>query len=134
TRLFPRMAIGSSSHRPGIPLRARTALECIWKTFPAFTSGRHNAKHSVAVRSSPADGEIENESNGECASLEITRNRLHRWLEDSGERSHHIGRTHGPLTGACPGPLFALVGSGVTVMIVAIISALAGTWLYGPLR
>ena len=38
------------------------------------------------------------------------------------------------LTGACPGPLFALVGSGVTVMIVAIISALAGTWLYGPLR
>ena len=37
-------------------------------------------------------------------------------------------------TGACPGPLFALVGSGVTVMIVAIISALAGTWLYGSLR
>ena len=38
------------------------------------------------------------------------------------------------LTGACPGPLFALVGNGVTVMIVAIISALAGTWLYGLLR
>ena len=38
------------------------------------------------------------------------------------------------LTGACPGPLFALVGSGVTVMIVAIITALAGTWLYGFLR
>lgn len=38
------------------------------------------------------------------------------------------------LTGACPGPLFALVGSGVTVMIVSIISALAGTWLYGFLR
>jgi uncharacterized protein len=38
------------------------------------------------------------------------------------------------LTGACPGPLFALVGSGITVMIVAIISALAGTWLYGLLR
>ena len=38
------------------------------------------------------------------------------------------------LTGACPAPLFALVGSGVTVMIVAIISALAGTWLYGFLR
>jgi hypothetical protein len=38
------------------------------------------------------------------------------------------------LTGACPGPLFALVGSGVTVMIVAIASALAGTWLYGFLR
>jgi uncharacterized membrane protein YedE/YeeE len=38
------------------------------------------------------------------------------------------------LTGACPGPLFALVGSGETVMIVAIVSALAGTWLYGMLR
>jgi uncharacterized membrane protein YedE/YeeE len=38
------------------------------------------------------------------------------------------------LTGACPGPLFALVGNGVTVMIAAISSALAGTWLYGFLR
>jgi len=38
------------------------------------------------------------------------------------------------LSGACPGPLFALVGNGVTVMIAAIASALAGTWLYGVLR
>ena len=38
------------------------------------------------------------------------------------------------LAGACPGPMFALVGNGVTVMIVAIGSALAGTWLYGVLR
>lgn len=38
------------------------------------------------------------------------------------------------LTGACPGPLFALVGNGVTVMAAAIVSALAGTWLYGLLR
>jgi hypothetical protein len=38
------------------------------------------------------------------------------------------------LTGACPGPLFALVGNGITVMIAAIASALAGTWLYGFLR
>jgi uncharacterized membrane protein YedE/YeeE len=38
------------------------------------------------------------------------------------------------LTGACPGPLFALVGNGVTVMIAAIGSALAGTWAYGLLR
>jgi len=37
-------------------------------------------------------------------------------------------------TGACPGPLFALVGNGVTVMIAAIASALAGTWLYGAVR
>jgi len=38
------------------------------------------------------------------------------------------------LTGACPGPLFALVGAGVTVMIAAIVSALAGTLLYGLAR
>jgi uncharacterized membrane protein YedE/YeeE len=38
------------------------------------------------------------------------------------------------LTGACPGPLVALVGAGVPVMIVAIASALAGTWTYGYLR
>lgn len=38
------------------------------------------------------------------------------------------------LTGACPGPFFALVGNGVTVMIAAIASAMAGTWLYGFLK
>ena len=38
------------------------------------------------------------------------------------------------LTGACPGPLFALIGSGATVIIVALISAIVGTWLYGNLR
>ena len=38
------------------------------------------------------------------------------------------------LTGACPGPLFALIGNGVSVLIVAVLSALAGTWVYGWLR
>lgn len=38
------------------------------------------------------------------------------------------------LTGACPGPLFSLVGSGATVYLAAILAALAGTWLYGWLR
>jgi uncharacterized membrane protein YedE/YeeE len=38
------------------------------------------------------------------------------------------------LSGACPGPLFALVGNGVSVMLVTILSALAGTWTYGYLR
>jgi uncharacterized membrane protein YedE/YeeE len=37
-------------------------------------------------------------------------------------------------TGACPGPLFALLGGGLTVMAAAIVSALAGTWAYGALR
>jgi uncharacterized protein len=38
------------------------------------------------------------------------------------------------LTGACPGPLVALTGAGMPVMLVALISAIAGTWTYGFLR
>jgi uncharacterized protein len=38
------------------------------------------------------------------------------------------------LTGACPGPLFALLGSGVLPMGIVILSAIAGTWVYGYLR
>jgi uncharacterized membrane protein YedE/YeeE len=38
------------------------------------------------------------------------------------------------LTGACPGPLFALVGAGMPVMLVAVVSALVGTWVYGALQ
>ena len=38
------------------------------------------------------------------------------------------------LSGACPGPLFALLGNGVWVISVTILSAIAGTWTYGALR
>lgn len=38
------------------------------------------------------------------------------------------------LLGACPGPMFALLGGGITVISVAILSAIAGTWVYGYLR
>jgi hypothetical protein len=38
------------------------------------------------------------------------------------------------LTGACPGPLFAQIGSGATVVIVTLFSAILGTWVYGRLR
>lgn len=38
------------------------------------------------------------------------------------------------LTGACPGPLFAQVGTGVTVVIITLLSAIAGTWVYGRLK
>ena len=38
------------------------------------------------------------------------------------------------LAGACPGPIFALIGNGVTVYGVVLLSALFGTWLYGALR
>ena len=38
------------------------------------------------------------------------------------------------LTGACPGPLFAQIGSGFFVIAVVVLSAIAGTWTYGFFR
>lgn len=38
------------------------------------------------------------------------------------------------ITGACPGPLFAQIGSGFSVIIITLLSAIAGTWVYGLLR
>lgn len=35
------------------------------------------------------------------------------------------------LTGACPGPVYALIGSGIPVFAVILLSALLGTWVYG---
>ncbi|MFI5218393.1 MAG: DUF6691 family protein [Bacteroidia bacterium] len=38
------------------------------------------------------------------------------------------------VTGACPGPLFAQIGTGATVVTVTLLSALSGTWVYGYFR
>jgi uncharacterized membrane protein YedE/YeeE len=38
------------------------------------------------------------------------------------------------ITGACPGPLYAQIGTGATVVIVTLLSAIAGTWVYGYFR
>src|SRR5690554_5997771 len=38
------------------------------------------------------------------------------------------------LAGACPGPVFVLLGAGVLPMLVVIAFALLGTYLYGLLR
>jgi len=38
------------------------------------------------------------------------------------------------LTGACPGPLYALFGAGYVSILVVIVSALAGVIVYGYLR
>lgn len=38
------------------------------------------------------------------------------------------------ITGACPGPLFAQIGTGATVIIMTLLSAIAGTWVYGYFR
>lgn len=35
------------------------------------------------------------------------------------------------LTGACPGPLYAQIGAGFSVVIVGLLAALAGTWTFG---
>ena len=38
------------------------------------------------------------------------------------------------LIGTCPGPMFALLGTGMGVMAVAILCAFLGTWVYGHVR
>lgn len=38
------------------------------------------------------------------------------------------------ITGACPGPLFAQIGSGATVIVLTLLSATFGTWVYGKFR
>lgn len=38
------------------------------------------------------------------------------------------------ITGACPGPLFAQIGTGASVIAVTLLSAVAGTWVYGYFR
>ena len=59
--------------------------------------------------------------------------------KDSSQKKRYIigGTLFGfgwALTGACPAPLFALFGSGITVFIIPILAALAGTWVYGAMR
>ena len=38
------------------------------------------------------------------------------------------------LTGACPGPLFAQIGTGASVIAVTLLSAIGGTWVYGLMK
>lgn len=38
------------------------------------------------------------------------------------------------ITGACPGPLFAQIGTGSFAVIVTLLSAILGTWVYGYYR
>ncbi len=35
------------------------------------------------------------------------------------------------ITGACPGPLFAQIGTGSLVVVVTLVAAILGTWFYG---
>jgi uncharacterized membrane protein YedE/YeeE len=38
------------------------------------------------------------------------------------------------LAGACPGPMYALLGAGYSTVIIVIISALLGTWTYNYIK
>lgn len=38
------------------------------------------------------------------------------------------------LAGACPGPMFVLAGAGYLPILVVILGAVLGTWLYGLIR
>jgi uncharacterized protein len=35
------------------------------------------------------------------------------------------------MTGACPGPLYAQIGTGAVAIVVTLLSAIVGTWTYG---
>lgn len=35
------------------------------------------------------------------------------------------------ITGACPGPLFAQIGSGFGAIAITLLAAIVGTWVYG---
>ena len=58
------------------------------------------------------------------------------------QKKFHKGQVYGGLlfgfgwvlTGACPGPIYAQIGTGAIVIIVTLISAVAGTWVYGLVR
>ena len=38
------------------------------------------------------------------------------------------------LSGACPGPMYILVGTGVFAMLIVILAAIFGTYVYGVLK
>ena len=38
------------------------------------------------------------------------------------------------LSGACPGPMYILVGTGVFTMLIVILAAMLGTYVYGLLK
>lgn len=38
------------------------------------------------------------------------------------------------LIGACPGPMYVLIGTGVFSMVIVILSAMVGTLLYGAIK
>ncbi|MBP92840.1 MAG: transporter [Flavobacteriaceae bacterium] len=58
--------------------------------------------------------------------------------KDSGFKRYLIGGTlfglGWALAGACPGPMYTLIGSGYVSMIIVILAAVFGTYIYGRLK
>ena len=58
------------------------------------------------------------------------------------KKKFNLGYIFGPiilgigwaLTGSCPGPIYVQIGSGLSIAILTLISALAGTWIYSYLK
>ncbi|MEM1002443.1 MAG: DUF6691 family protein [Bacteroidota bacterium] len=59
-------------------------------------------------------------------------------LKDRGYRRYLIGGSifglGWALSGACPGPMYILVGTGVFSMLIVIAAAILGTYVYGVLK
>jgi len=69
---------------------------------------------------------------------DIDGNKIHNTPKDKSITRYLIGGIFfglgWALIGACPGPLFVLLGSGLCSISIVIISALVGTYLYGVIR
>ena len=58
------------------------------------------------------------------------------------DKKFSVGQIYGGLifgfgwaiTGACPGPLYAQIGTGAVAVAVTLLSAIVGTWFYGYIR
>lgn len=63
---------------------------------------------------------------GQCVSMETKQNGFTRFL--AGGIIFGLGWSLG---GACPGPMFILLGTGEWAFVIVILSAMFGTYLYG---
>ncbi|WP_297792237.1 DUF6691 family protein [uncultured Eudoraea sp.] len=68
----------------------------------------------------------------------IEGNRIHLMPKDNGFIRYIVGGTifglGWALAGACPGPLYVLLGTGVISMLIVIAAAVFGTFVYGVLK
>ena len=68
----------------------------------------------------------------------ITGNPIKQKISDPGVKRYLFGGIvfgfGWALTGACPGPMFTLVGAKLTVFIVVVLSAVVGTLVYGIVK